>query len=424
METILHVDMDAFFASVERLRRPDLAGRPIVVGGMGPRGVVSSASYEARACGVHSAMPTVRARRICPEAAFLPPDFSEYRRYSRHMMDIFHAVTPLVEELSLDEAFLDVSGATGIFGPPEQIGAYIRARITDETGLTASVGVAANKFLAKMASTRAKPDGLLVIREERGEAYLRPLPVEDLWGVGWATAKALHRLGLKTVGDVARAPRSTLARALGSALGGELHELSHGRDSRPVVVREPARSVGAEETFEVDVDDPEVLCREVLRVSDRVASRLRESGYSARTVTLKVRFASFETVTRSRTLAAPTNVGPEIFAVARELLDGLRLERVRVRLVGVSATSLATGTFVRQLTLDRGRPRWEAAAAAVDRARARFGHDALRPAALIEPEPTPAYVEGREERRPKQQGGTAAAPASGLGSQAAPGKPR
>src|SRR5437763_9960433 len=250
--TMLHVDMDAFFASVEVRRRPELRGRPVIVGGTGPRGVVSSASYEARRYGVRSAMPAARARRLCPPAVFLPPDFTAYGQASRAVMEIFRDVTPLVEPLSLDEAFLDVAGAVRLLGRPTAIAALIRRRIVEEQGLTCSVGVAPTKFVAKLASTRAKPDGLVVVPAARVLHYLHPLPVGAVWGVGERTAETLHRLGLATVRDLAEAPLAMLRSAVGEAAAVHLHELAQGRDPRPVVAEQVEKSIGAEITFDVD----------------------------------------------------------------------------------------------------------------------------------------------------------------------------
>src|SRR5215468_8516302 len=310
--SILHVDMDAFYASVE-LRR-----RPVIVGGE-TRGVVLSATYEARSCGVHSAMPMTRARRLCPHAVVLPPEFAEYAAVSAGIMALFRSVTPLVEPLSMDEAFLDVKGAERRLGRPAWIGEWIRARVADEQGITCSVGVAATKFLAKLASTRCKPDGLLVVPADGAAEFLHPLPVTALWGVGDHSAEVLHRLGLRTVGDVARTPLPALRRALGPAAADHLHALALGHDPRRVVADEPDKSIGAEETFAADVDDHAIVRRELLRLAERTAQRLRGSGQVGRTVGIKVRFADFKTVTRARTLAVPTDVGREIYETALAL---------------------------------------------------------------------------------------------------------
>jgi DNA polymerase-4 len=382
--TVLHVDMDAFFASVEVRRHPELAGTPVIVGGAGNRGVVTSATYEARRYGVHAAMPTARALRLCPTATVLPGDMALYSEVSRSVMALFRSITPLVEPLSLDEAFLDVSGAGRRLGDAAQIGEYLRARVFDEQGITCSVGVAGTKFVAKLASTRAKPDGLLVVRPPEVMDFLHPLPVGALWGVGPKTEEILLRLGLRTVGDLAHVPAKTLQRALGSASGTHLHELSWGRDPRRVVPDEPEKSTGHEETFGTDVDDPEVIHRELLLLSERTAGRLRAGGWLARTVSIKVRFADFATITRSRTLDVPTDVGQELYDTARALYDALGLERARIRLVGVRAERLVeAGSAPQQLELGAREHGRRDAELAADRAARRFGAGAVRPATLL-----------------------------------------
>ena len=389
---ILHVDMDAFYASVELRTRPELRGQPVIVGGGGGgRGVVLSATYEAREFGVRSAMPMMRARRLCPQAVVISPTFAHYSEASAGIMEIFRSVTPLVEPLSLDEAFLDVRGSRRRLGRPREIAEWIRARIYDEQQLIATVGVAPTKFVAKLASQQGKPDGLLVVPADKIVAFLHPLPVEALWGVGERTAQALHQLGLRTVGDIAQVPVQTLQRALGAGTGAHLAALSWGRDDRPVVPSEPEKSVGAEETFARDIDDPAVVLREVLRLSERTAARLREQGYAARTITLKVRFADFTTITRSRTLKEATDSGNAIYEVSRELFTKLGLQRARLRLVGVRAESLVTADrATRQLLMGERESGWREADRAVDRASARFGSGSVRPASLLDPPGRPA----------------------------------
>jgi DNA polymerase-4 len=383
---ILHVDMDAFYASVELRSRPELQGQPVIVGGGGSRGVVLSATYEAREFGVRSAMPMMRARRLCPQAVVISPRFGRYSEASAGIMEIFRSVTPLVEPLSLDEAFLDVRGALRRLGRPAQIAEWIRARVWDEQQLTCTVGVAPSKFVAKLASARGKPDGLLIVPADGVVAFLHPLPVEALWGVGERTAEALHQLGLRTVGDIAQVPLETLQRALGAGTGTHLAALSWGRDDRRVIPIEPDKSIGSEETFARDIDDPEVVLREVLRLAERTAARLREQEYAARTLTLKVRFADFTTITRSRTLAQATDTGQEIYEVVRELFLKLGLQRARLRLVGVRAESLITSAKVtRQQMLGERELGWREADRAVDQASARFGSGSVRPASLLEP---------------------------------------
>jgi len=392
--TVLHVDMDAFYASVELRERPELRGRPVIVGGGGSRGVVLSATYEARAYGVASAMPLMRARRLCPEAVVIKPDHAAYSRVSAGVMEVFRSVTPLVEPLSLDEAFLDVRGAARRLGGPRLVGEWIRATVEDEQGITCSVGVATTKFVAKLASAHCKPDGLLVVPATRVVEFLHPLPVAALWGVGDKTEQALTRLGLHTVGDLANTPAATLQRALGSAAGAHLSSLAWGRDARRVTPLEPDKSIGAEETFAVDVDDPVVVHRELLRLSERTAGRLRAAGQVGRTVSIKIRFSDFTTITRSRTLGEATDVGRTVYETALLLYGALGLERARLRLVGVRVEGIADAIGQpHQLLLGERDTGWREAEQAVDRAARRFGAGAVRPAALVDPE-LPRYRSG------------------------------
>ncbi len=387
---ILHVDMDAFYASVEVRHRPELRGRAVVVGGVGPRGVVSSASYEARQYGVRSAMPTMRARALCPHAIFLPPDFTRYTAASRAVMQIFRDVTPLVEPLSLDEAFLDVAGARRLFGSPATIGRRIRERVAAEQGLTCSVGVGPSKFVAKLGSTRAKPDGLLVVPAAQVLAFLHPLPVSALWGVGERSAEALLRLGLRTVGDLAQAPIGMLRTALGQAAAAHLHELAWGRDPRRVSPEQVEKSIGAEVTFDVDVDDPEQLRRTFLALAEKVGARLRDAEQVGRTVSIKVRMSDFRTISRSRTLEVPTDVAREIFDIAWSLFAALPSGE-QIRLVGVRAEGLHRADATpRQLTLGEPERGWREAEVAADAAAARFGRSVIGPASLLS---------GRDTRR-------------------------
>jgi DNA polymerase-4 len=382
---VLHVDMDAFYASVELRSRPDLVGTPVIVGGLGSRSVVLSATYEARTFGVHSAMPMMRARRLCPQATVLEPHHAAYAESSRGVMEIFRSITPLVEPLALDEAFLDVGGARRRLGSAGRIGELIRARVADEQGITCSVGVASTKFVAKLASGRAKPDGLLVVPRDGVIAFLHPLPVGALWGVGERTEEALGRLGLRTIADIANTPEPTLRRALGHAAGTHLHALSWGRDDRGVVPDEPDRSIGAEETFARDVDDPAVIRRELLRLAERTATRLRSAGHVGRTISIKVRYADFTTITRSRTLTEPTDVARVVYETARGLYEALGQQRARIRLVGVRVEGLTdTAGTPRQLALGGAGEQWRSAEQAADRAAARFGEGAVRPAALVD----------------------------------------
>ncbi len=390
---ILHVDMDAFYASVMTRGRPELATTPVIVGG-GQRGVVLSANYPARRSGVRSGMPMSRARRMCPQATVLTPDYTEFSAVSASVMEIFRQVTPWVEAVSLDEAFLDVRGAVRRLGPPVEIAESIRARVADEQGITCSVGVAGTVGVAKLASRLAKPDGVLVVPPERTTAFLNPLAVDELWGVGEKTGEQLRRLGLTTVGDVEHTPLPTLQRAVGPAMGSQLHRLAWGEDRRTVAVRrgvgeEPEKSTGADETFGRDIDDPEVVLRELLRLSAKVGARMRAAQVAGRTVTVKVRFADFTTITRSRTRPEATDVTREIYETAAGVFRGLGLQRARIRLVGVRVEGLVPRAGVyRQMVLGARDHGWAEADRAVDRAVTRFGRAAVQPASLI----------GRDER--------------------------
>jgi DNA polymerase-4 len=380
--TILHVDMDAFFAAVELLDHPELRGKPAIVGHPGPRSVVTSATYEARRFGVRSAMPVSQAMRLCPTAIILPPHMDKYREYSERVMAIFSEVTPLVEPLSIDEAFLDVSGARRLLGSPRRIAELIRSRVRDDTGLTCSVGAASTKFVAKLASGRAKPDGLLVIPASETLAYLRPLPVGALWGVGESTQQSLQRLGLRTVADLADTPLAVLQRAVGEASGRKLHDLANGIDPRSVVVTSREKSVGHEMTFEQDISDPVRLRRELLRLSSQVGARLRKHDLVGRTVALKLRFSDFRTVTRSRTLAEPTNVGRRIYEEVASIYDGLGLAGTPIRLIGVRIEQLDDAGGSRLALWDPDEE-WREAERTLDQVSARFGRGAIGPASLV-----------------------------------------
>jgi DNA polymerase IV len=402
LEPILHVDLDAFYAGVEVLKDPSLRGKPVVVGGTAARGVVSSASYEARRFGVRSAMPTVRARRLCPDAVFVPPDFEAYRLHSNRFREVLLSYTPLVEPIALDEAFLDVAGATRLFGDPVQIAAKIRADVAREVGVTCSAGVAATKFVAKLASDHCKPDGSLHIPVEQTQAFLEPLAVGRLWGVGEKTADLLGRLAIRTVGDLAQTPPAVLERLLGEASARHLTALAHGIDERDVIPYEAPKSIGHEETFERDLDDDEEIRRELLHLCGRVAARLREDGYRTRTVTLKIRLANFTTLTRSRTLRDATDVGADLYHVVADLYGALPGGSRRVRLLGVQATGLHQAG-AEQLAFVRAE-RWRDVERTLDRIEDRFGKGAATQATLldrrhervqpVEPTPsrTPAHV--------------------------------
>lgn len=392
--TILHVDMDAFFASVEEADDPTLKGKAVVVGA-GPRAVVTSANYLARTFGIRAAMPVAQARRLAPHAIFLPNRHHRYGEVSAEVMKIFHDFSPRVEPLSLDEAFLDVSGATKLIGSAREIGNKIRSRIEEELKITCSVGISTTKLIAKLASGRCKPNGLLEIPSDRVLEFLHPLPVRELWGVGPKTADALTQLGLHTIGDIARTPRNTLVRALGESQGVSLYELAWGRDFRGVEESVVDKSIGAEETFAQDIDDNEELLAELLRVTERVARRLRDQELATRTISIKIRFSDFTTITRSKTIDLPTDSTQEIYEQVRRLFRALGLVRARVRLVGVRLENLESESgLVEQLTLGSREKGWRQVDKALDRARRRFGGGALKPARLIESESQSGSTEG------------------------------
>ncbi|TQJ36135.1 DNA polymerase-4 [Arthrobacter sp. SLBN-122] len=392
---IMHVDMDAFFVSVELRTRPELRGKPVIVGFPGERSVVLSGSYEARAFGVKSAMPMAVAMRMCPQAVVIEPRHKLYYEVSGQLMAIFESITGLVEPLSVDEAFLDVTGALRRLGPPRGIGELIRRRVSAELGITASVGIAETKFVAKIASTRCKPDGLLLIGPEQTVPYLHSLPVGALWGVGAKTGEVLANMGIRTVADVAATPVSSLKKVLG-ATGEHVHRLAWGIDPRPVTPVRLEKSIGAEETFAVDTTDDALLRRELLRLSHRTATRLRSSGMVARTVALKLRFADFSTITRSRTVQTPVDSAQLIYAVALQLLESLGARAMAVRLVGVRAEQLeeAARTSL-QLSIDRREENWRAAEQALDQVARKFGNKSVLPARLMEQESRPGDGSGR-----------------------------
>ncbi|HEV7741586.1 MAG TPA: DNA polymerase IV [Pseudolysinimonas sp.] len=381
--TILHIDMDAFYASVELLEHPELAGKPVIVGHRSLRSVVTAATYEARRYGVNSAMPMALALRRCPQAIVLEPHFERYTHYSALVMGLLRDVTPLVEPLSIDEAFLDVAGALRLMGTPWQIGTRLRERVFAETGLSASVGAAATKYVAKLASSRAKPDGLLVVPAASTLTFLHPQPVSALWGVGVKAEEQLTRLGLRTVGDVAEVPVDALVRAVGPANAARLHELAWGRDPRPVSTEREEKSIGHETTFETDVTDTAIVHRTLLSLSNGVAVRLRRAGVQARTVAIKLRFEDFTTISRSRTLGEPTDLARRIYEEARSLYDDASQGGRPVRLIGVRGEQLVGA--VASLGLWDDDEAWRDAEYTVDAVASKFGPGAVRPAALLKP---------------------------------------
>lgn len=380
--TILHVDMDAFFASVELLDHPELIGKPVIVGHRSARSIVTAATYEARKFGVNSALPMGIALRRCPQAIVLEPHFERYQHFSRRVMAIFDDVTPTVERLGIDEAFLDVAGAKNLFGTPLQVAELIRQRVRHETGLNCSVGAAATKFVAKLASGLCKPDGLLIVPADRAVALLHPLPISKLWGVGAKTEEMLRAGGFNTIGDLAIAPVAELRRLIGDAGAERLHQLSWGIDPRTVQARAAEKSVGHEITFETDVTDAQVIRRELLRMSNMVAVRLRTGGFVARTVVLKLRFSDFSTITRSRTIAEPTDLGRTIYEEVRQVYEVLGRQDAAIRLVGVRAEQLQDEATAPQGLWDESEG-WREAEEVMDAASARFGKGAVRQARLI-----------------------------------------
>jgi DNA polymerase-4 len=414
---ILHVDMDAFFASVEVLDDPSLAGKPVIVGGSGQRGVVAACTYEARRFGVHSAMPSTVARRLCPHAIFLDGRYHRYVEESAKLHAVFDAVTPLVEGISLDEAFLDVSGALRLLGDGPAIARLIRAQVADQLGLSCSVGVATTKFVAKLASEQAKPvadlhgvrpgRGVFVVEPGEELDFLHPLPIRALWGVGPATGRRLDAIGVRTIGDLAALPSGSLERLLGTAQGSHLAALARGHDLRPVVPDREAKSIGHEETFPTDLRDGQVLAQHLARMVDAVSTHVRDAGLSARTVTVKIRFGDFTMVTRSHSVAVPIDAAPAVGAVARTLLESVDVS-AGIRLLGVSLSGFTgTGAGVQLSllgdedpgpegsrasgpdwsatdgTVERLQQSWSGVTDAVDDIRSRFGRASVGPASLM-----------------------------------------
>ena len=383
LATILHVDMDAFYASVAEKDNPKLKGKAVVVGA-GRRGVVSAANYEARKFGIRAAMPVYKAKALAPHAIFISPDMARYEEVSRSVMSIFHDITPLVEPISLDEAFLDVTGARRLLGDGQTIAKLIRARVEQKEGINCSVGIAQNKFIAKIASNQCKPNGLLEIDPERVLEFLHPLAAKEIWGVGPKTNEQLAKMGLQTVGDIANTPRSTLIRVLGQASGSSLYELAWGRDYRDVEIEHIEKSISSSETFDQDLDSQEEILKEFLRLTERSVERMRDKGFAAGTISIKVRFTDFKTISRSKTVDLPITGTQEIFEVVKNLYLALNLENVLIRLVGVSLDSLVEDEEINQMVLGQRTSGWQQADKAVDRIKNKFGSASLRPARLVE----------------------------------------
>lgn len=381
---ILHMDMDAFYASVEVLDRPSLRGKPVIVGGIRERGVVSSASYEARKFGVHSAQPVATARRRCPHGIFLPVRMARYREMSEQVFTVFHGFSPLVEPLSIDEAFLDVTASRRLFGSGRAIAGMIKCAVYDATGMTVSAGVAPSKFVAKIASDLHKPDGLTVVPPGRVQAFLDPLPIERMWGAGTQTRVLLERLGIRTFADLRHAPAGLLERHLGAA-GLQMQRLASGLDTREVVPVRAAKSLGHEETFARDIGETAQARRELLALAGRVGRRLRRKRLRGRTVTLKVKYHDFRQVTRSVTLDRATDSDREIYTTACDLMEKTAAGRRPVRLLGISLSQLSRAGGEEQLSLFAGeQPRMRALYRALDRVRDRFGDGSVSPARLLE----------------------------------------
>lgn len=378
---VIHIDMDAFFAAIEQRDNPALRGHPVIIGGCGQRGVVSTASYEARRFGIHSAMPMSQARRLCPHGVFLPPDGRKYVRVSGQIMAILRSFSPLVEPLSLDEAFLDAGGMEWLWPSPAALAAAIKTRIRQETGLTASAGVAANKFLAKLASDLKKPDGLVVIPPQEAQATLAPLPVSRLWGIGEKAATMLQRHGIHTIGQLQALPLPELSGLCGDHQARELYQLCRGRDDRPVTPPGPPKSLGRETTFAEDIASRPLLEKHLLALADKVAFRLRRAGMAGRCVTLKIRYAPFDTITRRHTLSAPAALAEEIYAAARALLAPLPVKPVR--LLGITVSSLVPAGTSQLSLFQQSNSKRQALAAAVDRLTEKYGSGVITRALLL-----------------------------------------
>ena len=383
--SIIHLDMDAFYPAVEVLDNPDLRGKPVIVGGSKERGVVSSASYEARRFGVHSAQPIATAIRLCPDGIFLPVRMSRYKEVSRQVFEIFHRFTPLVEPLSIDEAFLDVTGSERLTGQPEEIALKIKQKVLEETGLTVSAGVAPSKFVAKIASDMDKPDGLTVVHPDQVGEFLDPLPVKRMWGVGKVTHQALARLRVRTFKDLRQVPVEVLEKTFGKH-GIAMHRLAMGIDQRDVEPEREAKSIGHEETFAKDILDPDVAKKEILSLAGRVARRMRREAVKGHTVSLKVKYSNFTQITRAMTLPGPIDDSTEIYATSCRLLEKTEVGKRPVRLLGISLSQLSSPGEETQLLLfgqDKTSLKRKELNTAIDSICEKFGQESIRPATLI-----------------------------------------
>ncbi|MDD6382039.1 MAG: DNA polymerase IV [Selenomonadaceae bacterium] len=377
---VMHVDMDAFFAAIEQRDHEGYRGQPVIVGGLSGRGVVSTCSYEARRFGVHSAMPMVRARRLCPQGIFLPGRFERYRAVSREIFAIFARYAPVVEPLSIDEAFLDLTGMEHLMGTPLAYARKLKAEIREKTGLVASVGLAPNKFLAKLASDLRKPDGLVIVTPENMRAILDPLPVGRIWGVGRKTEQVLQRLGIRHIQELRGTPREKLAAAMGEHMATHLLALADGQDDRPVAPREPAKSIGKEVTFPVDLQSQAEAEQVLLELAEKVGYRLRREGVKGRTVQLKLRLGNFKTYTRSRTLPEATCYDEEIYHVAQALYRSLGICQ-GIRLLGISVSSFDCDAEL-SLFAEQTQKK-ERLYAAIDRIKDKFGERGITKAQLL-----------------------------------------
>jgi len=383
--SIIHLDMDAFYPAVEALDKPELKGKPVIVGGNRERGVVSSASYEARRFGVHSAQPIATAIRLCPDGIFMPVRMSRYKEVSRQVFEIFHCFTPLVEPLSIDEAFLDLTGAERLLGQTKEIARKIKETVFIKTGLTVSAGVAPSKFTAKIASDIDKPDGLIVVPPDRVREFLDPLPVKKMWGVGKITQQALARLNVKTFKDLRQIPLEILEKNFGKH-GAAMHLLSMGIDERDVEPEREVKSIGHEQTFMEDILNPDQARKEMLSLSNRVALRMRREEVRGSTVSLKVKYSDFTQITRAETLPEPTDDGMEIYSISCRLLKKTAVGKRPVRLLGISLSRLSSPEGKKQLFLfdrDKGYRKRKDLNSALDSICDKFGEKSIRPATLI-----------------------------------------